>query len=696
MVQEGLKDKHPYVREVSVIGVLKCYQQDMERTVANGLIEEVKTILQKDTDTQVLANCLYTLQQLGALGDTILTHGLMVSFLNNIRSFSEWGQCLLLEILLKHYRPRSESERFDALELLDFGLNHTNSAVVLAAAKFFLQYTSNYKEEYEKVIVLIKGPLQTLINGREPEIVYAVLQNVQVLAMRHPEQFAALAADFFYRPEDPSYLKILKLDLFVLLTNSNNGFDLAEEACQYARDRNDDVARHAVRTMGRIATKAEQVDGILDRLLIFLSHRRNSIIGEAVVAFADALSSFPDAAAICVPSILQVDCHDLQVPDARAAFLWILGQFGEMDQESPYVLESLADSFEKERYNVKIEMLTASLKLFCKRPPECLPGFRKILSTALKDSHYFISERASMYSKLLENFGKDVAHRIVEPKLAYSQVHESVVSEELRDKLFDEWNTLSVVYGAPSVTFIEENQDSLTRFESDSIGGDIVEDHADESLIEAANRDLLSLSDSYQQNDTGVGSSGMEVVDDLLGRETILPSAISAAKPTDNQETDFMELLGSFDTEDRGGLATSSQQGQEEQSSQAEISLVNTSQLHLSHDEFKQRWDNLEIYSSRFTYTFESPDINSSIASNDFSTFVNHFAQANLKSLGKPIAGSLSPYRFYFYGSRASNSEYVLLQAIIQDNTATVDVRSEDLDLSNQINDIAQTLLMTF
>ena len=45
VVVEGLTDRHAYVREVSVIGVLKCYQQDADKANELGLIEKVKVML---------------------------------------------------------------------------------------------------------------------------------------------------------------------------------------------------------------------------------------------------------------------------------------------------------------------------------------------------------------------------------------------------------------------------------------------------------------------------------------------------------------------------------------------------------------------------------------------------------------------------------------------------------------------------
>ena len=64
---------------------------------------------------QVVANCLWVIQEAGLL-DGPLTRELVISLLNHIRSFSDWAQCLVLDIVAQ-YQPASEAERFDILEV---------------------------------------------------------------------------------------------------------------------------------------------------------------------------------------------------------------------------------------------------------------------------------------------------------------------------------------------------------------------------------------------------------------------------------------------------------------------------------------------------------------------------------------------------------------------------------------------------
>ena len=133
----------------------------------------------------------------------------------------------------------------------------------------------------------------------------------------------------------------------------------------------------------QIAIKVGSVDGILDRLLLFLNHRRHVIVGETVIAFAAALHRFPGAADICVPSIARVGYASIESPDARAAYIWVLGHFGQLVQDAPYILEGICDDADVEQVGdrdgdedaggrVKHAILTAAVELFCVRPPECL------------------------------------------------------------------------------------------------------------------------------------------------------------------------------------------------------------------------------------------------------------------------------------------------------------------------------------
>lgn len=69
-----------------------------------------------------------------------------------IKEFSEWAQCLVLDLVSK-YVPADSSEIFDIMNLLEDRLQHANGAVVLATIKVFLHMTLSMNDVHQQVHV---------------------------------------------------------------------------------------------------------------------------------------------------------------------------------------------------------------------------------------------------------------------------------------------------------------------------------------------------------------------------------------------------------------------------------------------------------------------------------------------------------------------------------------------------------------
>jgi hypothetical protein len=74
-VDGGLHDAQGYVREAAVMGVLKCHHQDPAGVRMRGLLERVEALLASDTDPQVVANCLYVMQQVQSAVEMVVQSG---------------------------------------------------------------------------------------------------------------------------------------------------------------------------------------------------------------------------------------------------------------------------------------------------------------------------------------------------------------------------------------------------------------------------------------------------------------------------------------------------------------------------------------------------------------------------------------------------------------------------------------------
>ena len=90
-------------------------------------------MLVSDRDASVVANCLIVLRELD--GDTAMaTKQNVYGLINRIKDFSEWSQVTILEVVAL-YSPADKTETFDIMNALEDRLQHSNSAVVLAAVK---------------------------------------------------------------------------------------------------------------------------------------------------------------------------------------------------------------------------------------------------------------------------------------------------------------------------------------------------------------------------------------------------------------------------------------------------------------------------------------------------------------------------------------------------------------------------------
>ena len=139
-LKASLSDASGYVRQAGVIGVLKVYSISPESIKENDFVDTLYNML-RDRDPQVVVNCITALNEiLGAEGGIAVNQAIVVYLLNRIREFTDWGQCVVMDLVAR-YKPASEDEMFGIMNLLDGCLKVANSAVVMGATKCFLAFT---------------------------------------------------------------------------------------------------------------------------------------------------------------------------------------------------------------------------------------------------------------------------------------------------------------------------------------------------------------------------------------------------------------------------------------------------------------------------------------------------------------------------------------------------------------------------
>lgn len=451
-----LADTSPYVRKTAVIGVAKLYRINpaIVKATDSDLVDILYNVL-KDKDTAVIANAITALNEiLMSEGQMAINTQIIMYLLNRIREFNEWGQCIVLDLVAR-YAPATNEEMFDIMNVLEDCLKYSNSAVVLGASKVFLNFTKKIPKIHSEVYKRLKEPLLTLMTGPSTELSFVVLAHIQTLVSRAPGVFDDKYKHFFCRFNDPSCVKLQKLQILTDLANEKTLSDVINELSEYVTDVDAEVARQSIRGIGKIAVRVPAaVDDAIEHLLSFLNIGQDYVSAEACICVKDLLRKYPERYEEVIPA-MQKTLKTIEETEGKVAVIWMIGEYGDTINDAPYILEPLIDAFDDEpSAAVRMELLTATMKLFFKRPPELKAMLGKLLSRAVADSARIdVRDRGLLYYRLLR-FDVHEAARVVNcPKNIVESFVESEDKEQ-KEKIFAEFNTLTVVYGIPAEKFL--------------------------------------------------------------------------------------------------------------------------------------------------------------------------------------------------------------------------------------------------
>lgn len=417
----------------------------------------------RDREPQVVINAIQVLNEILALEGGIAINQTMIHYLfNRMREFNEWGQCLIISLIAK-YTPANEDEMFGIMNLLDGCLKIAHSGVVLATANAFISLTKHDSELQKQVFLRLKTPLLTLVAAANSEVAYTILHHIIMIVRHFPGGFDDEYKQFYPKYTEPSYVKLLKMEILPRITNTVNAKEIIAELSENVAGIDPELSKHAIRAIGEIAIQVpDTAEAVVEALLELIDLDADYVRAETVMVMQEVLRKYPDRASSVIPSLHKC----LQKCDAtdggKAAVVWMLGEYGQLIDNAPYLLEPIIDQVEAETsVEVPCELLTAAVKLFIKRPPEMQAMLARLFTSCLRDSvPNIIRDKALFYYRLLRTNVSDAASVIVGSSdggngtRVYIHEYHDEVSEEVRRAIWDEFNTLSVLYGKPSSEFI--------------------------------------------------------------------------------------------------------------------------------------------------------------------------------------------------------------------------------------------------
>eukprot|EP00977_Amphora_coffeiformis_P007212 scaffold1567_cov161-Amphora_coffeaeformis.AAC.4 len=467
-LRRSLTDHHAYVRKTAVMGTLKMFHLDPEVFESSGFVDTLYDML-RDPDASVVCNCIIVLNEVmqkSPNGGMAINRAIMLHLLNRIHDFNEFAKVQVLE-LVPRYIPANEEEGYQIMNLLDPVLRSSSSAAVMATVRAFVSLAETLGDDLEamkfQIVSRVKPCLVTQISAGSSEMMYTLLKHVQTLAEMCPGVFDDEYRQFYVRFNEPSHVKYLKVSILALLANADTAPDIFSELSEIVVDPNQGLGRLAIRSMGKLAISGRggpgAAEAVAQKMVELLDMNVDHVSSEAATALTAMVRKDPSLKSLVAPPLVRALRYSTD-PVGRASIIYLLGECGELVQDAPYALEKLIDNYDDiKETDVKLALLTATVKLFFMRSPEVQRMLGRLLAKATDDvSSQDLHDRALLYYRMLRS-GTDpnLLESLVKTNSAVPE--QAQFSEEddaeLRNKIMEEFDTLAIIYGKPSVNFID-------------------------------------------------------------------------------------------------------------------------------------------------------------------------------------------------------------------------------------------------
>ncbi|KAL6483274.1 hypothetical protein MHYP_G00081460 [Metynnis hypsauchen] len=236
------------------------------------------------------------------------------------------------------------------------------------------------------------------------------------------------------------------MEILVELVNDENVALVLEELKSYCTDVSTELAQAAIAAIGRIGRT--YTEKCLDILTGLLALKQEHIASAVIQTFRDLVWFCPQSSAAVCKAVEGCD-ESLQDDEGKQSLLWLLGEYGQQISGAPYVLEGFIDSLKVELCSaVKMELLTAAVKLFLCRPAEMQDILGRLLHYCIEEeSDMCVRDRALMYYRLLQSGVDETRKVLLGPKSDPSMTVLTGRPEEPVNLWASSFNTLGPLCG---------------------------------------------------------------------------------------------------------------------------------------------------------------------------------------------------------------------------------------------------------
>ncbi|KAL7715827.1 AP complex subunit beta [Entamoeba marina] len=504
-----------------------------------GFIDILKEMIM-DENQMVVSNVIAALQEIGKnSGSEWSVDSKMVRpLLGALDGSNEWGQIFIMDAI-STYVPTDSKEAENVCERIANKMTNKNPAVVMAAAKTILKHLEIVNPQIAQVYCKrLSPPLISIVlsnsTKKDYEIQYITLRCINLIVQKYPHLFVMQLRTFYCSYDEPIYIKLEKLEIMLMLVNETNVIDILVELKEYALSADIEFVRKAVNAFGRCALKLEKVaDRCVKQLVELIELGQNYIVQEACIVMKDLFRKYPQK---YLPVITKL-CDNLSTLDdsnAKAAMIWIIGEYNTLITNSTELIEEFMETFADEHLSVQLALLTATVKLFISQQ-NSQELVQKALTEASNSPSYDIRDRAHIYWRILFNHPEDAEAIITSQRDVITTSTLNLHSQVLQN-LLGQLGDLSSVYQKMPASFVVKlkKQGVSAKLEEEEAGSEIsdllVFDGGSSNIIGSGSRTVLGFDD---------GTTKKEKTKDIfaIGKQTIPINKLVALPktPTDMQ-----------------------------------------------------------------------------------------------------------------------------------------------------------------
>ena len=532
-LKDALNDKDPYVRKTGALCVAKIY--DINPQLAEdqfGFLDKIKEMLEEETNAMVLANCISALIEISTTkGKDILeiNWSKCRHLMSALHENNEWTQIYLLEGISR-YSPTKQDEINEMIERIIPCVSHSNAGVVLSVIKILIKLLDLVEnpETIRSVCKKITPSLVTLLSS-EPEIQYVALKNINILIQKRPIIFEKDIKIFFSSFTEPLYNKLEKLEIIYKLVSMNNIDIVLNELKEYASDVDIKFVRRSVKLIGQCAIKLEKAaQRCVETLVELVKTQVSFVIQEAIIALKDIFRRYPNTFEGAM-AIINENLRTLDDPEAKAALIWIIGEYSDRIEGAENQLIKFIDNLKEEPYVIQINILDSATKTFLKcQSEESYNILNQVFDFCTKECEDpDVRDRGYMYYRLMTIDPQLASKIIVNDK---PRINEDVsgFDDNLLAILMDNLGTMATIYEKPPEAFVKKTKEKY--FEDDNEG------EYEESQFNL-NEDDYNMPKEKEKKEKKV-----DIVNNMDNEEEIQP------KPKINNNIDLLDL-GDFNTD---------------------------------------------------------------------------------------------------------------------------------------------------